>query len=115
MKTYGLMFDPQYEPQRYLRDIRDLKERRLMAKFRTGSHWLQVQQGRFEGQPRSERICKRCHTAVDDEHHFVFECPALLAVRQSFPGLFVSATDLRTFMMQKPGLVVKFIARCACS
>ena len=114
LKKYGLMFDPQYKPLRYLHDIRGLKERILMAKFRTGSHWLQVQRGRFEGQPRSERIFKRCHSEVDDDEHiFVFECPALLAVRQSFPGLFVSATDLRTCKPQKPNLVVKIISRRA--
>ena len=32
---------------------------------------------------RDERICKQCHTGVEDEIHVLLYCPVLLAERQA--------------------------------
>jgi len=41
--------------QDYLKNEKDKIRRQLFARFRTGSHWLQVQVGRFKGAPRETR------------------------------------------------------------
>ena len=54
---------------------------RVMAQFRMGSHWLEVQRGRCT-RPRvcrSSRCCHLCHS-IEDELH-LFECPSYLEAR----------------------------------
>jgi hypothetical protein len=47
---------------------------RAVAQFRTGSHWLAIRTGRWQGRPRHERVCPHCRDVVEDELH-LFECP----------------------------------------
>ena len=56
---------------------------RVMAQFRLGSHWLQVQQGRFTRISRAQRCCMHCHGCVEDEAH-VLQCPRYADLRQRF-------------------------------
>ena len=59
---------------------------RAMAQFRLGSHWLEVQRGRFAKPriPRSSRCCHACHS-IEDELH-VLECPLYAPTRTSILG-----------------------------
>jgi hypothetical protein len=59
-----------------------------MARFRLGSHGLQVDRGRWEGEQQisyEDRTCKRCIfiMLMDDEYHALFVCPTA-CVRQDF-------------------------------
>ena len=57
---------------------------RVMAQFRLGSHWLQIQQGRTRGQPRSQRVCPHCESGqVEDEMH-VMTCPRYAGLRDAY-------------------------------
>ena len=39
------------------------------------NHWLPIETGRWDGTPRSERLCNNCDRGtVGDEYHVVFEC-----------------------------------------
>jgi hypothetical protein len=49
LKTYNLMRSDVFA----LRDMR-----KWMARFRTGSHWLEIQQGRFLGPERQKGFAK---------------------------------------------------------
>jgi hypothetical protein len=60
---------------------------RVVAQFRLGSHWLEVQQGKFKGVPRNERVCPHCKV-VEDEMH-VLECPLYTQFRAR-SGLFTT-------------------------
>ncbi len=62
---------------------------RIVAQFRLGTHWLEVQQGKFRGIPRNERVCTRCNV-IEDEMH-VLECPCYAQARAR-SGLFPSLT-----------------------
>ena len=68
---------------------------RTLTAFRLGSHGLQV---RHRGnQPRIERSSMECPlcrlNVIEDEYHFILECPVYTATRQNFRHLF-QAVDL---------------------
>ena len=50
-----------------------------LMRFRTGAHHLAIETGRWARPklPRQHRVCSKCsRTVVEDEVHFLFECPA---------------------------------------
>jgi hypothetical protein len=61
-----------------------------MARFRMGSHGLEVEWGRRQAKAWQERHCTRCSPAhlstlacmVDDEYHLIFECESTAASRE---------------------------------
>jgi hypothetical protein len=59
LKRYNLMRSEEFALQPYLR-IKNRDMRKRMARFRTGSHWSEIQQGRFLGTERQKRICTSC-------------------------------------------------------
>ena len=79
-----------YEP--YL-DMNDYSARRALTELRSGTSKLRVETGRWErigvadrwpdpdneggrALQRHERICRLCFTGVEDERHFLLECPS---------------------------------------
>ena len=61
--------------------------RQIISKIVGSSHTLHIETGRHHGIPREERICKFCDlNKVEDEEHFVSECPAYSSIRQEFFG-----------------------------
>jgi hypothetical protein len=56
-----------------LRCMKYITRRQIIARFRIGSHWLQVQVGRFQVTERSSRICEQCSVQEleDDEHALI--------------------------------------------
>ena len=74
---------------------------RALVQFRSGSHTLPVEQGRFArpALPRHLRRCTVCDTqAVGDELHCVFDCPHFNDVRTQFPGLFQDAAGVHAYV-----------------
>jgi hypothetical protein len=73
--------------------------RRCMVKCRTGSHWLEIQGGRFT-KPQTERentLCKQCSLGVvKDEAHVVFVCPLYETLRVQYSELFGDAKNLNS-------------------
>ena len=105
-----------YSMAPYLRAVGGWRQRKRLAQFRTGSHWLEVEAGRSgtTAVPRDQRTCQRCHNGeVDDETHMVFRCAALSAQRRRHPQLFSPWPDsLRGFMGQDPTAVAAFVYEC---
>ncbi len=65
----------------YSSTVRCYPHRRLISRFRCGCHGLHVDTGRFgkdrEHCNREDRVCFVCMSgSVEDENHFLFDCPA---------------------------------------
>ena len=60
-------------------------QRSITAQFRAGILPLQVETGRFRNVKYEERICLICDLQkVEDEMHFMFECPCYAHIRQNW-------------------------------
>ena len=83
LRTYAL-FKERVELEPYLWRIHDASQRRLIARLRMGVAPLRIELGRYEvtaqggrGLPVEARVCQACRCGcVEDEAHFVVECPA---------------------------------------
>ncbi len=103
-----------YRPAAYLDAVADRQRRSRLAQLRTGSHWLRVETGRWQKQPREERVCSLCeHAAVEDVEHLVFDCPFYEGLRQRFNSLFaVGGRELHVFLSHDPVRVAQFVQEC---
>ena len=116
MERVGSFTGPEYTTASYLSTVRSVRARRHLAQFRLGSHWLQVDQGRFgrDRLPRDQRMCSRCSlSTVDDEFHMLFRCPAFSELRLKFSDLCWATEDVRRFLKQDDRRVALFISACA--
>ena len=76
---------PEYVLAPYLSTVKGLKSRKLISRFRCGCHGLHVDTSRLlplaQQVPREQRHCVFCASgAAEDEHDFVFDCPAYCAI-----------------------------------
>eukprot|EP00245_Coleochaete_scutata_P010377 TRINITY_DN3619_c0_g1_i11.p1 TRINITY_DN3619_c0_g1~~TRINITY_DN3619_c0_g1_i11.p1 ORF type:complete len:1206 (-),score=200.47 TRINITY_DN3619_c0_g1_i11:736-4353(-) len=80
-----------YERENYLGRMPFTPGLRALAKFRCGSHDLEVERGRHSNPfvSRELRLCKLCNMGkVEDEVHFLFECPLYYEIRGRYHFLF---------------------------
>jgi hypothetical protein len=74
--------------------IYDVTARNWLTRFRMGAHGLRVTKAAWAvggSLDRKDRLCKCCSMGiVEDEMHFIFECPLYNNLRQQFRGLFAS-------------------------
>ena len=104
-----------YEPAGYLQAVASRTNRVRLAQFRTGSHWLRVETGRWAGLKREQRCCQRCCEAeIDDAPHMIWGCPALIDQRLQHMGLFSDCeATIEAFMQQNPVDLAVFVRHCA--
>lgn len=89
LRTYAL-FKSEVELEPYLWRIKNAAQRRLIATVRMGVAPLRIESGRYEpnpdggkGLPAEARKCQVCTSGcVEDEAHFVVECPAYTSERR---------------------------------
>ena len=52
-----------------------------MAQFRLGVLPLKIESGRYQNMPEEQRTCDTCSNTVENETHFIFDCPQYSATR----------------------------------
>ena len=62
--------------QRSLISIYFLKDPYCLNCSTYGILQIQLETGRYKGDDRINRLCRICNGVIEDQHHFVFECPA---------------------------------------
>jgi hypothetical protein len=82
----------------YLNNITSRNLRIGLTKLRISAHSLRIQTGRY-GKDRLERnlrVCQMCNgNEIEDEFHFVFNCPAYHSIRLKY---------IKTFFRTKPSM-----------
>jgi hypothetical protein len=77
---------------RYLDLPLKMDDTKVLARFRLSNHYLHAEVGRWhrpEPVPMQMRTCTMCDgDCVQNEHHWIFDCPALQSARDDFPALF---------------------------
>lgn len=84
LRTYS-QFKKTFCTEPYITQLKGNHLITCLAKFRTSSHNLQIERGRYT-QPKTpinKRLCTRCNmNAIDDERHFILHCEKLVTLRQ---------------------------------
>ena len=65
--------EPKFEA--YLDITDNINLRKTLTRFRTSSHALQIELGRQTNIKAEQRFCPICKNKVEDEFHFLIECP----------------------------------------
>ena len=81
LRTYSL-FKQNFTMEKYLQ-FGSRNQRRNLSKFRISNHKLEIEQGRYRNIKANERLCKLCKKDVEDEIHFLSQCPHLHSARQT--------------------------------
>lgn len=105
----------------YLAALQHRAKWRALAQLRTGSHWLAEETGRWQQQPRAERLCFCCAAAgeqhVEDVEHAVLVCPRAAHLRARYPSLFTPAHthSVHSFLsLPEPHLLASYCRALYC-
>ena len=108
-----------YELAPYLSTVKNFKNRRVVSRFRCGCHGPHVDTGEFKpiGQKvdREQRFCLVCASdTTEDEHHFVFDCPAYCSIRDRYTAIFWGPAHTLSsfFTLHDPRVIAKFLHEC---
>ena len=95
------------------------QEPKLISRFRCGCHGLHVDTGRLlplaQQVPREQRHCVFCTSgSAEDEHHFVFDCPAYCAIRNRSTNIFwgPAPTLSSFFTLHDPKVIASLLREC---
>ncbi len=83
LRTY-CKFKTVFETEEYVTFNHNRKERSLLAQFRLGILPLCVETGRYTRLPLEERVCFNCNGIIEDEKHFLLDCPVYNDLRLNF-------------------------------
>ena len=67
--------------------LKDTDQRKLLTKFSISAHDLEIEKGRYIGLKAHDRKCKLCKIDIEDECHFLLQCPKLEIERKEFVEL----------------------------
>ena len=73
---YYRMYKHQLTCEQYLNSQLDNKFKYSLTRFRTSSHDLEIEKGRYNRIRREDRLCKLCNlNQIETEYHFLLICP----------------------------------------
>ena len=82
LRTYSL-FKTRVGCEEYLHIIKNTALRKSFTKFRLSNHLLNIEKGRHTTPktPKKARFCPFCHKTIEDEEHFLIDCPTYIHPR----------------------------------
>ena len=91
--------------EKYLKISMENKYKYALSRFRTSSHDLLIETGRYENIPRDQRLCKSCDMKkIESEYHFLLACPKLRDLRKNILNHIIvigqQSTNLRVSCLQ---------------
>ena len=74
LRTYiVLKHDTKFE--KYLLSVQNVSHRIALTRFRLSNHNLMVEKGRHQAKNLYDRTCPLCPNHIENEFHFLIECP----------------------------------------
>ena len=115
LNTYYNKFKQNFIYEKYLDVLNIRKFRYIYASFRSSSHDLEIEKGRYRNIDRSERLCKFCNLAVvEDEYHFLLCCEAYRDIRKLYlPNKYINYPSQHKFiilMATQNDILIKSVA-----
>ena len=106
-----------YTPASFLCDVPERRRRVRLAQWRTRSHWMAEETGRWQRLDRTQRPCPHCQAPLEDVRHAVYDCPLYAGLREEYAELFHSPghalPSLAAFLGQaRQGRLARFADRC---
>jgi len=77
----------------YIKSNMSKYHRSPVAKMRTGTFPISIETGRYKKQPVQDRTCPRCPTKLEDEKHFMLDCPLYKIPRDNLYQQFQMKND----------------------
>ena len=74
---------PNWGREQYLDSIKNIKDRTALTKLRLSNHELMIEKGRHQDLLENQRLCPFCDNRIENEQHFVMECPTYNVLRQN--------------------------------
>ena len=73
-------FKGSFKEEPYLSLVLNRNQRCKLSRMRISTHHLQIEKGRWTGEPVEARLCKYCifsgsNPSIDNEVHFALKCP----------------------------------------
>ena len=91
-------FKIDFEWEKYLNVLLIKKFRNAYVRFRTSSHQLIIEHGRYINIERNERLCHLCKTSIEDEYHFLLVCSCYEDLRETYiPSRFYNQPTINKF------------------
>ena len=78
------VFKDRYTPSIYLDVSRKNPNRKALVRLRISNDKLNIETGRYDKISRCDRICPVCGLSIEDEIHFLFNCPKYSSVGDDF-------------------------------
>ena len=98
LEIYGQIKD-KFEREPYLEEIANFQLRKIITKFRCSDHKLEIEIGRHNNIPRENRLCKTCLVDIENEMHFLCNCPRYNDVRAYYFGKASLTTEIGKSIM----------------
>ena len=101
-----------YEEQEYLGAPISMRLRQVIARYRLSSHHLEVEEGRWRGVRRHDRVCRLCDSgSIENEYHVFITCSWYHEIRVSHQILVHDLHDLFRLPPKQLGLYIMAIDR----
>ena len=104
LQSYSI-FKHNFTLEKSLKISMENKYKYALSRFRTSSHDLLIETGRYENIPRDQRLCKYCDVKkIESEYHFLLVCRKFRDLRKNILNHIIvigqQSTNLRVSCLQ---------------